>query len=270
MSDKIVDLGIMSPTQCFPLYYYEKVKKENKKTNLFAELEPKAEPSLFDEEYEYIKKEAVRNEALKKFQEVYNDKNITKKDIFYYIYGILHSNEYKERFKDNLSKQLPRIPFAKDFFAFSQIGLQLANIHIDYESIEPNKIAKIVKKGENDDLFKTDINDLEDTKFIVIKMKFDKRSKGGKSRIFYNEHITIDNIPLKAYEYIVNGKSAIEWIMDRYQISINKDSGIKNDPNLYSDNSKYIIIKLLMSVIELSIQSVDLIKQLPKIDEISS
>ena len=162
---------------------------------------------------------------------------------------------------------LPRIPYCKDFWEFSKAGRALADIHLNYENESPNGFVRLIKTGERNDLFASNLDDLKDDDFKVAKMKF--ANKKDKSVIIYNGKITLTNIPLKAYEYVVNGKSAIEWIMDRYEIKVDKDSGIKNDPNLFSDDPRYIL-NLLLKVIEVSVKSVEIINKLPKMDIIQN
>ena len=149
---------------------------------------------------------------------------------------------------------LPRIPLVedvRDFWKFSKAGRQLAELHINYESIPAYKGVEVT--GANTEFFR------------VEKMRFPKKSQ--KDKIIFNSKIQISNIPEKAYEYIVNGKSAIEWIMERYQITIHKDSGIKNDPNDWATevgNPRYIL-DLLLSIINVSVQTVDIVNGLPKL-----
>lgn len=255
ISDSIVDLGILSPSQCFPLYYYEKVD-DNSLIN-------DSNAVIIDD---YERKDAIRDWALAEFQKVYNDRNITKEDIFYYIYGLFHSKEYISKYKNNLSKMLPRIPYCIDFWGFSRIGKELANIHLNYENIDIKlSKAKLITKTQNS-LF-DQAEQLSDNDFKVDKMRFDKNVKitDKPSKIIYNNKIVIANIDEKAYDYIVNGKSAIAWVMERYQVKTDEDSGITNDPNLYSDDPRYIV-DLMMKVIEVSLRSVELIEKLPALD----
>ena len=152
--------------------------------------------------------------------------------------------------KQDLKKSLPNIPLVEtynDFKLFSDAGRKLSYLHLNYEIIEPYKDLKI--------------SDYKKEDYTVKKMKFYKKDK---SKIIYNDYITIENIPLKAYEYIVNGKSAIEWIMDRYQVKVDKKSGIINNPNDWCknvNNHKYIF-DLLLSIINVSVKSVDIINSL--------
>jgi predicted helicase len=170
------------------------------------------------------------------------------------LYGILHCRDYRNTFSNDLKKMLPRIPLIdapKDFWKFSKAGRQLAELHINYENIPP--YAEVVVKGTESEFY------------VVEKMRFPK--KGQKDTIIFNSRITVENIPDKAYEYVVNGKSAIEWIMERYQVTVDKDSGIKNNPNDWSDEvgKTSYILDLLLSVINVSVQTVDIVNDLPEL-----
>ena len=232
----------LGKTQVFPLYYYE----ENKDV----------QQGLFETESneEYIRRDGVSDYILEKATKKYNATNITKEDVFYYVYGFLHSPEYREMFANDLKKMLPRLPLVedvKDFWAFIKAGRQLAELHLNYETVPPYKGVKVI--GEDSNFFK------------VEKMRFPKKDQ--KDTIHYNSAITISNIPLESYEYVVNGKSAIEWIMERYQITTHKESQITNDPNDWADevgNPRYIL-DLLLSIINVSVQTREIVGKLPKV-----
>jgi len=183
-----------------------------------------------------------------------NEFDLSADDLFYYTYAVLHSNDYREKYESDLNKQLPRIPKLKNAAKFVEIGRKLADLHLNYESIPPYQGVKI--EGKTNPSFK------------VTKMKHPKKAL---DKIVFNADVTITNIPEKAYEYVVNGRSAIEWIIDQYQVKTDKKSGIVDDPNKYSDDEKYIF-NLLLSVINMSVQTVDLVKSLPslEVEEITS
>ena len=247
ITNSIVDLHLNGDTQSFPLYYYE----ENNRT----------QKGLFDadESQKYVRRDAISDFILERAIQQYG-KTITKEDIFYYVYGFLHSKEYRETFANDLKKMLPRLPLVEtvtDFWAFSKAGRKLAELHINYESVDAYKGVKVTG---------------DDGKFYdVVKMNFPKKSQKvalhPKETIYYNSKITISNIPEKAYEYVVNGKSAIDWIMERYQVTTHKESGIKNDPNDWAKevgNPRYIL-DLLLSIINVSMQTVEIVEGLPKV-----
>lgn len=248
-SDYMPNLHMMDTGQCFPRYYYEKVER-HEENGLFENNNTIKEPTSES----YMRRDAITDEALFLFKKHYTDESINKDDIFHYIYGILHSPEYKERFGATVKRMLPRIPFAPDFWAFSEAGEKLMNLHINYEDIEPYPDIE-------------DISEKRSPYYKVDKMKFGKKDGAvDKSMIYYNSYITLKDIPLEAYDYIVNGKSAIEWVMERYQVSTDKDSGILNDPNEWSDNPRYII-DLLAKVVKVSVKTVEIINDLPSIFE---
>ena len=239
---QIVDYHAIGDTQCFPLYYYEKRNVQ--------------EQTLFDNEQdEYVRREAVSDFILKQARAIYGPR-VQKEDIFYYVYGFLHSEKYRETFAADLKKMLPRIPLVEspqDFWVFSEAGRRLADLHLNYETIEPYR-GCITLYGAYDNV-----------NCRVEKMRF--VNKNDKSKIQYNSQITIENIPLEAYEYVVNGKSAIEWIMERYAVTTDKASGITNDANDWATeqgDEKYIY-NLLLRIINLSLQTVEIVKNLPDV-----
>ena len=260
ISENPLDLHFNGDTQCFPLYHYEEREIES--------------PTLFDDaentiHNNFVRRDAISDFILERVRKAYGGK-ITKEDIFYYIYGILHSTEYRTAFAADLKKMLPRIPLvdeARDFWSFSKAGRNLADLHLNYET-QPAAQGVIVTYGTipQDELEKgLQSGELKDINYLVEKMRFP--SKGDKSRIIYNSQITIENIPPVAYEYVVNGKSAIEWVMERYAITTHKDSGITNNPNDWAtehNNPRYIL-DLLLSVISLSVETVEIVNGLPKL-----
>ncbi|MFN9177024.1 MAG: DEAD/DEAH box helicase [Dolichospermum sp.] len=243
ITDVIPNLHFHDTCQCFPLYTYE---KQSELGSLFATATTE----------QYTKKENIPDSILKEYQQKYEDKTISKEDIFYYIYGVLHSPEYKQRFASDLKKMLPRIPFTADFWTFSKAGRELAYWHINYETIEPYELEEFKKE-----LY------LDEEDYRVEKMVFGKNKNGlDKTIIIYNSKLTLSQIPLEAYEYIVNGKSALEWIMERYKVTKDKDSGIINDPNHWSENPRYIV-ELVKRIVRVSLETVRIVKSLPALNE---
>ena len=245
--NQVCDLAFLKAgnggTQVFPYYTYEQVGDRSQ--------------GLIEERSErfgdYIRRENISDTMLRKFQERYNDQKITKEDIFYYVYGILHSRSYRERFASELKKQLPRIPMADDFRTFSQAGRQLADLHLNYETSTMYPLKEIVTGSLN---------------FKVEKMKFPKTGKNmDKSRIIYNSTLTLEGIPPETYKYVVNGKSALEWIIDRYARTTHPDSKIVNDPNDWCKEvgNEWYIIDLIKRIVHLSAESVKIIDGLPKV-----
>ncbi len=187
---------------------------------------------------------AISGYALNLFRRHYKDNAIAEEEIFYYIYAILHHKGYLEKYKNSLAKEAPRIALSEDFKELSILGKELAELHLNYENGEMHKSVEY--------------NLLEsagmDGYYDVVKM-----TKKG-DRIQYNHHITITQIPQKAFKYVVNGKSAIDWVIERYQKTMDKESLIENNPNDYA-GGKYIF-ELLCRVITLSVKSVDLIEKI--------
>ncbi|MFZ7306413.1 type ISP restriction/modification enzyme, partial [Avibacterium avium] len=250
ISSIIPDVQLLANGQCFPLYLYEEDKKEQGK---------------------YHRTDAITDQGLTYFTEYYADFNIQKEDIFYYIYGLLHSEEYRQRYADNLKKQLPRIPRvknAKDFWLFVQAGRALAELHLHYDQV-PMYDGVLFSGGLKiiEDKLTGGGIAFKPEDFYVEKMKFVK--KADKSKVKYNEKFTIENIPLEAFDYIVNGKSALEWVMERQSVKVDKDSGLINDANDWAKetmhNPKYPL-ELFLRVITVSLRTREIVQCLPKLE----
>jgi predicted helicase len=252
ISDLIVDLNALEAgTQCFPLYLFDESAESVEQGDLFASADkPKRK-----------QRDAITDEGLANFQSAYHGEQISKEDVFYYVYGLLYSPDYRERYADNLSKELPRIPRVKtaaDFWAFSQAGRKLADLHLNYETVAayPIKIEAAEK--------------LTDTDYRVEKMKYGKKGKDKDlTTLHYNNKITLTGIPLEAYEYIVNGKPALDWVVERQCVKTDKDSGIVNDANDWAietmNNPRYPL-ELFQRVITVSLETMKIVKALPKLD----
>ena len=210
-----------------------------------------------------VRRDAITDDGLAHFADYYasqtNGETISKEDLFYYIYGLLHSEDYRSRYADNLSKELPRIPRVKtyaDFKHFSDAGRQLAHYHLNYETIEPYAVT-----------FNTPLDMLKGEDFYVTKMKYGTGKD--KTTVIYNNKITMTNIPLEAYDYVVNGKPALDWVIERQQVKPDKDSGIINDANDWAietmHNPRYPL-ELFQRVITVSLATLKIVRGLPPLD----
>ena len=223
-----------------------------------------------------VRRSAITDDALAHFREPYSAADaarIGKEDIFYYIYGLLHSEEYRERYADNLSKQLPRIPRMKtyaDFAAFSQAGRDLAALHLNYETVPMYQDVKFSGSLKGLKLTPQQVIGGTDEDFRVIKMKFPKIKKlTDKSKVIYNDKIIIEKIPEAAYDYIVNGKSALEWVIETQAVKTDKKSGITNDANDWASdtmNNPRYPLELLLRVITVSLETQKIVNNLPALD----
>lgn len=249
MTKTAVDLNLLEAgAQCFPLKLYDEIDNNEE---------------LFSNSSEDLSlgSNGITDEKLFEFRNFYNNHKITELDLFYYIYGLLHSKEYKTRFANNLTKDMPRIPIVKsykDFESFSSIGKSLGELHANYEDAVP--FSAEFKEG---DLRLTNIDDPKQF-YRVEKMKF--ITKNDKSKIYYNKNLTLVNIPLNAYEYKVNGQSAIEWVMEGQVLHYDKSTNITNDPNdfaIEARNDPAYPLELLKKVITVSLETVNLVNKLP-------
>ncbi|MGX1744456.1 DEAD/DEAH box helicase [Bosea sp. NPDC055353] len=244
-------------SEFFPLYTYEAATSPES-GDLFAGS---------DASQQVVKKDGITDAGLAHFQNAYPSETIAKEDIFFYVYGLLHSDDYRARYADNLSKELPRIPCVKkveDFWAFSRAGRTLGDLHVGYESVEPYPVT--FKQG---DLRLANIPDPE-AFYRVTKMKFGGSGKAkDKSVVIYNANITMQDIPLEAYDYVVNGKPALEWLMERQVVKADKDSGIVNDANRYAmetvGNPAYPL-ELFQRVITVSLETMKIVRSLPALE----
>jgi len=255
ISNALPDLHCNGDTQAFPLYLYDEPATEDS-NDLFTK----------GKKAERTRRDAITSEGLAHFRTAYPTEKIGKEDIFYYIYGLLHSPDYRERYADNLSKELPRIPRVKkvaDFWAFSKAGRALAKLHLNYETVKPYAL-KVEKAAVKD----------TDALYRVEKMRYGKTKANGKSvddktTLVYNDHITLTGIPLEAYDYVVNGKAALDWVVERQCVKTDKDSGIENDANAYAletmENPKYPL-ELFMRVVTVSVETMKIVNGLPALD----
>lgn len=271
VADRIPDLNLMNAgSQCFPLYWYE--KDDGSTMSLMAE---DGERVVRDEwGNRYVRHDAITDEALRVFRDAYptafatrpksqGGPGVTKEDVFWYVYGILHSVEYRSRFAANLQRELPRIPLAEGFETFSSAGRALGELHLGYESVEPWPGLEVTGALPGQD------------PGPVQKLKWGKRRdpETGKlvrdtTTLVYNKTVTIRNIPESAQDYVVNGRSPLEWAIDRYQVKTDKATGIANDPNDYCDDPRYVL-DLVCRLVTVSMRTNEIVAQLPPIREVA-
>ncbi|MCH0557751.1 DEAD/DEAH box helicase [Streptomyces sp. MUM 16J] len=209
------------------------------------------------EAYEQL--DNITEAALRCYRKTYNDASITKDDIFYHTYGVLHSPEYRDRFAADLKKSLPRIPKVRDFRGFAEAGRKLADLHINYE--QAATYGGIVETVAGD-ASGTPPREL----YRVAKMKIPRvKGQQDRSTILYNHRVTLTNIPDEAYRYQLGGRSAIEWIINQYQVKVDKKSEITDDPNDWSDDPRYII-DLLKRIVTVSLETMKIVDGLPPLD----
>ncbi|XKE94435.1 DEAD/DEAH box helicase family protein [Metaplanococcus flavidus] len=209
--------------------------------NLFAGGSQNIPQKLYDDMGSYS---AIRPTILEQLPD------LNEQDAMYYIYGVFHSKEFATNYFDDLAKSFPRLPNLRDKEKYIEIGRKLADLHLNYENQPSWDGVEVQITGE-------------ELTYRVKKMKHPK--KGVLDTIIFNESIVIKNIPEVAYDYVVNGRSAIEWIIDQYQVKTDKKSGITDDPNEFSEDPKYIL-NLLLSVITVSMKTIELVGELPKFE----
>ncbi|WCD87242.1 hypothetical protein KPP03845_103617 [Streptomyces xanthophaeus] len=251
MLDAVPDLhvtGAGSGGQFFPRYTYRELGRGD---DLFAAME---------EETGLERVDNITDAALRDYQKSYDDSRITQDDVFFYTYGLLHSPEYRELFAADLKKTLPRIPKVRDFRGFAEAGRKLAELHVHYEQAEPYRgIVETPAPGSASGASHHEL-------YRVAKMKIPKvKGEQDRSTIIYNNRVTLTNIPEEAYRYQLGARSAIEWIIDRYQVKVDKASGITNDPNDWSDDPRYII-DLLKRIVTVSLETMKIVDSLPPLD----
>jgi predicted helicase len=260
MADSVPSLHMVDidGSQCFPLYLHENGEiagsDERASADIFA--------STTITKHVQARRDALTDEGLAHFRTAYPGEAISKEDVFYYVYGLLHSPDYRTRYAENLAKELPRIPCVKtaaDFWAFSRAGRALAELHLDYETAAPYPV-KIDTGGKR----------LTDADYRVEKMRYGKKGKEKDlTTLHYNDTITLTGIPLEAYDYVVNGKPALDWVVERQCVKTDKASGIINDANDWAietmGNPKYPL-ELFQRVITVSLETLKIVKALPALD----
>ncbi len=251
MMDALPNLHTIDTGQCFPFWIYERSED--------------AEADLLGERIAgYRRLDAITVYALEYFRDAHPSESVSREDIFHYIYGLLHSEDYRHRFAANLVKELPRIPCVKpvkDYRSFRDAGKRLAHLHVGYETVDPWP-ATIDTAGE---LLLADAEDA----FRVTKMRHPGSGKSkDRSTVIYNSRITIRDIPEAAWEYVVNGKPALAWVMERQCVRTDKASGVVSDANRYATETvgdpRYPL-DLLLRVITVSLETMKIVRSLPEL-----
>lgn len=210
------------------------------------------------------RREDITDNAVDLFAQAYPSETIDREDIFHYIYGLLHSEDYRQRFRANLAKELPRIPCAKsveDYRAFRDAGKKLGELHVGYESVDPWPAA--IDTGGKE------LPADPEVAYRVTKMRHPGTGRNkDRSTVIYNPHITIRNVPEEAWDYVVNGKPAVQWVMERQCVKTDKASGIVSDANRYAietvGDPRYPF-DLLLRVITVSLETTKIVSALPEL-----
>ena len=241
MTDTMPDLGFNNACQCFPRYQYLKPADTPDVAETFQGISEA--PERIDN---------ISDTALHAFRKHYGDDTITKDAIFDYVYGVLHAPSYREAFANDLSKMIPRIPFAADFHAFAEAGKSLAALHLNYETCEQYPLELVnVHDGE-----------LQPHHFRLGKRAMRFTDKETKTTLIINEHVRLSNIPEAAHQYVVNGRTPLEWFIDRYKITQDKESGIVNDPNGWFADPRDLVAAI-QRIVHVSVESTQVIESLP-------
>ena len=284
MTDLLPDLHTMGTTQTFSLYTWEPLSPTSgSEPDLFADLATSSEsssdgattassldfsrpigdqiPVILDG---YRRVDNVTDATLASYREHYGDAGITKEDIFFYVYALLHHPEYRERYEDDLKKMLPHIPRAAGFHTYASVGRELADLHVNYERVEPYPSV------QEEASLHAPADPWERYRIGERKMRFPKLGRRDKdfTRLEYNDYVTLTGIPAEAQGYSISGRSPLEWIIDRYHVKTDKASGIVNDPNdfLREQGRPDAVVDLIKRLVTVSMRTQELLATLPKLE----
>ena len=284
MTDLLPDLHTMGTTQTFPLYTWEPLSPTSGgEPDLFTDLTTAPEsrtdgeatassldfsrpigdqiPVILDG---YRRVDNVTDATLASYREHYGDAGITKEDIFFYVYALLHHPEYRERYKDDLKKMLPHIPRAAGFHTYASVGRELADLHVNYERVEPYPSV------QEEAGLHAPADPWERYRIGKHKMRFPKLGRRDKdfTRLEYNDYVTLTGIPAEAQGYSISGRSPLEWIIDRYHVKTDKASGIVNDPNdfLREQGRSDAVVDLIKRLVTVSMRTQELLSTLPPLE----
>ena len=284
MTDLLPDLHTMGTTQTFPLYTWEPLSPTSgSEPDLFADLATSSEstsdreatasslvfsrpigdqiPVILDG---YRRVDNVTDATLASYREHYGDAGITKEDIFFYVYALLHHPEYRERYADDLKKMLPHIPRATGFHTYASVGRELADLHVNYERVEPHPSV------QEEASLHAPADPWERYRIGERKIRFPKLGRRDKdfTRLEYNDYVTLTGIPAEAQGYSISGRSPLEWIIDRYYVKTDKASGIVNDPNdfLREQGRPDAVVDLIKRLVTVSMRTQELLETLPALE----
>lgn len=284
MTDLLPDLHTMGTTQTFPLYTWESLSPTSgSEPDLFADLATSSEsqedgeatassldfsqpigeqiPVILDG---YRRVDNITDATLASYREHYGDAGITKEDIFFYVYALLHHPEYRERYEDDLKKMLPHIPRAAGFHTYASVGRELADLHVNYERVEPYPSV------QEEASLHAPADPWERYRIGERKMRFPRLGRRDKdfTRLEYNDYVTLTGIPAEAQGYSISGRSPLEWIIDRYHVKTDKASGIVNDPNdfLRGQGRPDAVVDLIKRLVTVSMRTQELLATLPKLE----
>jgi len=241
MTDMIPDVQLIFNDQCFPRYCYQKTTNGQDTTDELHGIG--VVPDRIDN---------ISNTALDTFQKHYSDDTITKDAIFDYVYGVLHSPIYRAEFVNDLTKLLPRIPYAPDFDAFAEAGNALAELHLGYETCERYPLNLMCAHDRE-----------PEPRHFKLTEKAMRFVDEEKTTLRINDHVSLSGIPEEAHRYVVNGRTPLEWYIDRYKIKTDKESGIVNDPNGWFADPRDLIAAI-KRIVHVSVESTRIIDGLPK------
>ena len=284
MTTTLPDLEMVSKAQWFSLYTWEPLSPTSgSEPDLFADLATSSEsqadgaapassldfsrpigdqiPVILDG---YRRVDNVTDATLASYREHYGDAGITKEDIFFYVYALLHHPEYRERYEDDLKKMLPHIPRAAGFHTYASVGRELADLHVNYERVEPYPSV------QEEASLHAPADPWERYRIGERKMRFPKLGRRDKdfTRLEYNDHVTLTGIPAEAQGYSISGRSPLEWIIDRYHVKTDKASGIVNDPNdfLREQGRPDAVVDLIKRLVTVSMRTQELLATLPALE----
>ena len=241
ITDTMPDRHFNEACQCFPRYRYPKPRE--------VSTAPDGLPGIGLQESDCI--DNISDTALSTFREHYRDDMITKDSIFDYVYGVLHTPSYEEQFENDLTKELPRIPFARDFYAFAEAGKDLAELHLGYETCERYPLTVVfAHEGE------------PQPQHFRLTEKAMRFADDKNTTLIINENVRLAGIPEEAHRYVVNGRTPLEWYIDRYRIKQDKESGIVNDPNGWFEDPRDLVAAI-ERIVCVSVESTRIIEGLP-------